>query len=148
MKWYILLTRPKHDRLVTETVRRKGFEALCIYHQVVKIHRKRYTRLQQVPLFPRYVFVRCYLDEFTHIALFTVRGVVCLLEDAEGQLIEVSEEDMRFLNMVQDLAVFSRNVKVELIPRSKISDHGEGSILVLNSLPWIIRITEIPSLIV
>ena len=54
------------------------------------------------PLFPRYVFVRCYLELYAHLELISIPGVMRILEDAQGRLRVVPEDEIRLLGKLCD----------------------------------------------
>jgi len=101
MKWYILYTRHHHERAVHERIIDKGFQA---YLPLTMGWRKSKRSLRKVaiPLFPRHVFVRCYLELYAHLELISIRGVMRLLEDTQGQLRVVPEEEIRLLGKLCD----------------------------------------------
>ena len=96
MKWYVLYTRHHHERAVYERVLSKGFQS---YLPMAMIWRqsKGGPRKVLTPLFPRHVFVRCYLEMYAHLELISIRGAMRLLEDPEGQFLVVSDEEIRLL---------------------------------------------------
>jgi hypothetical protein len=61
MHWYVLYTRPHHERAVAERLLQRGFDAYLPW----TAGRRRSRR----PLFPRYVFVGCTLNPVTHLVL-------------------------------------------------------------------------------
>jgi transcription antitermination factor NusG len=54
------------------------------------------------PLFPRHVFVRCYLEMYAHLELISMPGVMRILEDTLGRLLVVHEDEMRLLRKLCD----------------------------------------------
>jgi transcriptional antiterminator RfaH len=96
MKWYVLYTRHYHERTVFARVTDKGFQAYLPWGMVWRRAKKGMQKVT-TPLFPRYVFVRCYLEMYAHLALISLPGVMRLLEDAEGQLLVVPDEDLQLL---------------------------------------------------
>jgi transcription antitermination factor NusG len=96
MKWYILYTRHHHEQSVCKRLEQKGFEA---YMPLMPSWRqsKRGTRQVSIPLFPRYIFVRCYLEMYAHLELITMPGVLRLVEDSQQQLLVMPEEEIRLL---------------------------------------------------
>jgi transcriptional antiterminator RfaH len=96
MKWYVLYTRHHHERAVYERVLSKGFQA---YLPMAMIWRKSKGGPRKVltPLFPRHVFVRCYLEMYAHLELISIRGAMRLLENPEGQFLIISDEEVRLL---------------------------------------------------
>ena len=101
MKWYILYTRHHHERAVHERIVDRGFQA---YLPLTMGWRKANRNLRKVatPLFPRYVFVRCYLELYAHLELISIPGVMRILEDAQGRLRVVPEDEIRLLGKLCD----------------------------------------------
>ena len=99
MKWYVLYTRHSHERSVYDRLRQKGYE---VYLPFVTVWRVVKGELRQatIPLFPRYVFVRVYLEMYAHLELFSISGVIRLVEDAEGQTVVVPKTEMRTLQQL------------------------------------------------
>jgi transcription antitermination factor NusG len=99
MKWYVLYTRHHHERAVYERVLSKGFQS---YLPLAMIWRKSRDGPRKVltPLFPRHVFVRCYLEMYAHLELISIRGAMRLLENAQGQFLVVPDEEIRLLRQL------------------------------------------------
>jgi transcriptional antiterminator RfaH len=115
MKWYVLYTRYHHERAVYERLLDKRFQS---YLPLARVWRKSNRGLRKVasPLFPRHIFVRCYLEMYAHLELISISGVMYLLEDIQGQLVVVPEDEMRLLRKLCDT-----NIAVE-----RSSYHPEG----------------------
>jgi transcription antitermination factor NusG len=101
MKWYILYTRHHHERAVHGRIVDKGFQA---YLPLTMGWRKSNRSLRKVatPLFPRHVFVRCYLEIYAHLELISIPGVMRILEDTQGRLRVVPEDEIRLLGKLCD----------------------------------------------
>jgi transcriptional antiterminator RfaH len=101
MKWYVLYTRHHHERAVYERLLDKGFQS---YLPLAMVWRKSKRRLRKVasPLFPRYIFVRCYLEMYAHLELISIPGVMRILEDLQGQLVVVPEDEIWLLRKLCD----------------------------------------------
>jgi transcription antitermination factor NusG len=101
MKWYVLYTRHHHERAVYERLLDKGFQS---YLPLAMVWRKSNRGLRKVatPLFPRHVFVRCYLEMYAHLELITMPGVMHILEEPHGQLLVVPEDEIRVLRRLCD----------------------------------------------
>jgi transcriptional antiterminator RfaH len=96
MKWYVLYTRHHHERAVYKRLLDKGFQP---YLPLAMVWRKSNRGLRKVesPLFPRHIFVRCYLEMYAHLALISIPGVMRILEDLQGQLVVVPDDEIRLL---------------------------------------------------
>ncbi len=94
MGWYVVHARYHHERAVYARLLQRSFEAYLPMMRVLRTSNG-VRREVQVPLFPRRVFVRCFLDHYTHLSLITIPGVIRLLEDADGRFLAVPEEEIR-----------------------------------------------------
>jgi len=103
MKWYVLYTRHYHERAVYERLLNKGFQAYLPWTTVWR-RAKKGKRQAAIPLFPRYVFVRCYLEMYAHLELISLPGVMRLVEDSQaaGELLVIPEDQMRLLRQLSD----------------------------------------------
>lgn len=104
MKWYVLSTRPHHERAVYERLVRRAFE---VYLPMARVWRTSngVRREAFVPLFARHVFVCCYLEMYTHLELITTPGVMRLREDPHGGFLVVPDEEIRTLQEVTNAKV-------------------------------------------
>jgi transcription antitermination factor NusG len=104
MKWYVLYTRHQHERAVYGRLLEKGFQS---YLPLAVVWRKSYRgqRKVAIPLFPRHVFVRCYLEMYAHLELISIPGVMRILEDPQGRLRVVPEDEIRLLRKLCDMDV-------------------------------------------
>jgi transcriptional antiterminator RfaH len=96
MKWYILYTRHQHERAVQARLAERGFQAYVPLTMEWRQAKQRVCQMAR-PLFPRYVFVRCYPEVYAHLELISTPGVMRFLSDAHGQLRVVAEGDIRLL---------------------------------------------------
>jgi transcriptional antiterminator RfaH len=101
MKWYVLYTRHHHERAVHYRVLEKGIQS---YLPLTTVWRKsnRGARKMATPLFPRHVFVRCFLEMYAHLELISVPGVMRILEDLQGRLLVVPEDEILLLRKLCD----------------------------------------------
>jgi transcriptional antiterminator RfaH len=101
MRWYVLYTRPNHERVVCERLLGMRFQA---YLPLATMWRQSKVGARQLrkPLFPRYVFVRCYLDRHIYLELISTPGVMRLQEDEKGQFIVVSEAEITLQRQLHD----------------------------------------------
>jgi transcription antitermination factor NusG len=105
MRWYVLHARYHHERAVYGRLLQRSFEA---YLPMTRVRRTSVgaRRETEVPLFPRRVFVRCFLDQYTHLSLITIPGVIRLLEDAEGRFLAVPGEEIRTIRRLLGARVY------------------------------------------
>jgi transcription antitermination factor NusG len=73
MFWYVLYTKPRNEKKVTERLEQLGFTVYCPLVEVIKQWSDRKKKVQE-PLLPSYVFVR--LEEKMRDQVFQVAGVV------------------------------------------------------------------------
>lgn len=99
MKWYVVHTQHHHERAVSDRLRLKGYE---VYLPLAPLWRQSKQGMRQVtaPLFRGHVFVRCHLDMHSHLELVTMRGVIWLPENGEGELLTMSAVEMRLLQQL------------------------------------------------
>jgi transcription antitermination factor NusG len=99
MKWYVVHTQHHHEQAVSERFRLRGYE---VYLPLATISHQSKHGLRHItaPLLPRHVLVRCHLDMYSHLELITTPGVTQLPEDAKGQLLAISEAEMRLLQQL------------------------------------------------
>lgn len=80
-----------------------------------------------VPLIPRCVFVRCYLEMFTHLELIMMPGVIRLVEDAEGKPLVVPAEEILLLQKLVSAANAKQNITLELVPYTMVGEEVQVS---------------------
>lgn len=99
LKWYVLYTRHHHDRTVRDRLAHKGFE---VFQPLLKVWRRSngVSREANLPLFPRRLFVHCYLEMYAHLELISTPGVLHLLEDVHGRVLVVADEEIRTLGQI------------------------------------------------
>lgn len=73
MPWFVLYTRPKNEKKVTEQLLKSGFEVYCPMVTQVKQWSDRKKKIE-IPLISSYVFIN--IEENQRNAVFEVQGVV------------------------------------------------------------------------
>lgn len=73
MNWYVLYTKPRNEKKVTERLQKMGFTVYCPLIEVVKQWSDRKKKVQE-PLLPSYVFIQ--IEEKNRDQVFQVAGVV------------------------------------------------------------------------
>ncbi|MBZ0168789.1 MAG: hypothetical protein K8F29_05015 [Kofleriaceae bacterium] len=104
MKWYVVYTRPRHERTVCERLLRDGFESwlpLAIVWRATKGE----PRKASTPLFPRRLFVRCYLEMYNLLELVTTPGVIRLMVDEHGRFVVIPDEEVVLLRRLCEAEV-------------------------------------------
>lgn len=75
--WYVLYTKPRHEKKVVQRLQESG---ISLYFPVVKVRRKWHDRLKMVemPLFPSYIFVQ--IRSHAHFSqILSCTGSVCFV---------------------------------------------------------------------
>jgi transcription elongation factor/antiterminator RfaH len=75
-RWYVLYTRPRHEKAVAEQLARRQVESFLPLREVLSRWKDR-RKLVQLPLFPSYVFVRTTLMRKREVV--SADGVVCMV---------------------------------------------------------------------
>ena len=97
--WYAVWTHSHCEQLVAEQLGGKGVDAFL---PQVNVWSKRggAMRLQKVPMFPSYLFVRTPMDKQAYIDVLKVRGVVRVLEGGWTRLTAVPNYEIEALQHV------------------------------------------------
>lgn len=91
--WYAVWTRARHEKVVTEQLRRKAFEVFLPTYETVRQWKNGRHRVV-LPLFAGYTFVRIPLRQ--RLEVLRVGGVVALV-GANGRPIPLEEEEIASL---------------------------------------------------
>jgi transcription antitermination factor NusG len=113
MSWYVLYTRPYHERSVADQLFQRGFDTYLPW--IAGRHPTK--RL----LLPRHIFVRCILDSVTQLTLISIPGVQRILDDHQGRCKVVAEEEIRFLQQwstQEQLPAWATTLHNQLLPAS------------------------------
>ena len=97
-KWYVAFTRPRHEKEAARWMEGLGLE---IYLPLVRKIRKYRSRKKMVdlPLFPRYLFVRTSLEPQEHIRILRTPGVLSLVS-FDGAPRYVDDREMESLQIL------------------------------------------------
>ena len=71
--WYVLYTKPRHEKKVAERLREAGFTTYCPLHKVTRQWSDR-TKVVEEPLFRSYIFI--YIQDHKREEVFTFPGTV------------------------------------------------------------------------
>ena len=142
MKWYILFTRHHHERAVYERLSGKGFQA---YLPLATAGQRSARGLRKTVtlLFPRHIFVRCYLELYAHLELISLPGVLRILEDVHGRLLVLPEDEIQILRRLCDSGLALERTGYQ--PEGKLVEVVQGR---LCGLHGVIRETAKTTLIV
>ncbi|MCG7856233.1 UpxY family transcription antiterminator [Flavihumibacter sediminis] len=120
-RWYVVYTKPRWEKKVSELLKRKGIEHYCPMNKVRKKWSDRYKIIEE-PLFKSYLFV--HIEETEQSSIRFVEGVVnyvyWLGKPAIVRNDEI-EKIKRFLNEYSDIKVIS------------IDQINRGSVVMINS---------------
>ncbi|MDM8525586.1 UpxY family transcription antiterminator [Desulfococcaceae bacterium HSG8] len=97
LSWYALHTKSRHENVVTQALNRKSIEAFL---PIINVRSKRRDRkkINQVPLFPGYLFVRTNLDPREHLEIMKTPGSIRLV--GIGGPVPVSQESIESLQIM------------------------------------------------
>ncbi len=83
-RWYVIYTKPRSERVVEHVLRERGIESFLPTLQVWRVRRK---RLEDEPMFPNYLFMRCDLTNGDSVKVHWVPGVRYLVGfDGKGPI--------------------------------------------------------------
>lgn len=98
-RWHALWTRSHCERLVSDQLAAKGFDAFL---PTVDVWSRR-TGIRhriQVPMFPGYLFVRHAMDKGSYIEMRKARGLVCVLGEGWDALAVVPDREVEAIQRV------------------------------------------------
>jgi transcription termination/antitermination protein NusG len=92
-EWYAVWTRSNCERLVAEQLAAK---ALTPFLPEIPARGRRPggSRVEQVPLFPGYLFVRHVMDKASYVEILKARGVVRILDGGWTRLTPIPAEEL------------------------------------------------------
>lgn len=68
-KWYVIYLSPRSEKIAFKYLERHGYEVFLPLIRETRVWRNRQTRELELPLFPNYLFIRCFEHE-----LYAVKG--------------------------------------------------------------------------
>ncbi len=149
--WYVLHTRPRHERKVYERLAARGFSVYCPGQQQWRQWSDRKKKIW-VPLFPSYCFIQLSrLKDHQNEILATPGVIRFLIHNGVPGRVQAKEMDMirHFLNQYRDLPIewvpqAGEQVSIEEGPlRSYLGEviHTRGHMVYLQiqSLPWCLK---------
>ena len=78
MSWYVLYTKPRNEKKVTERLKNKGIEVFCPLKEEVKQWSDRKKKVQE-PIFKSYIFVRLKDYQVENVEVLMTPGSVRFL---------------------------------------------------------------------
>ena len=91
-EWYAVWTRSNCERLVAEQLAAKAFTPFL--PEMPARARRGGSRVEQVPLFPGYLFVRHAMDKTSYVEILKARGVVRILDGGWTRLTPIPVEEV------------------------------------------------------
>jgi transcription antitermination factor NusG len=149
--WYVIYTKPRHEKKAAEMLQAMGIEAYC----PVKMQIKQWTdrkKVVEVPLFNSYLFVN--LEEANRSAVFAVSSVVRYIYWCGAPAIvrnQEIEEIKRWLNDFDhhelEVDYYKADQKVRILSGSFINQeakivkqHGKHLVMTLEGLGLVLRV--------
>ena len=96
--WYVLHTKSRHEKVVTDGLLKKSIE---VYLPLVTVRSRRKDRrvMIRVPLFPGYIFVKTDLHPNSHLEVVKTVGAVRLIGNKQGP-VPVPDETVNSLQIM------------------------------------------------
>jgi transcriptional antiterminator NusG len=96
--WYVLHTKSRHEKVVTDGLLKKSIE---VYLPLVTVRSRRKDRrvMIRVPLFPGYIFVKTDLHPNSHLEVVKTVGAVRLIGNNQGP-VPVPDETVNSLQIM------------------------------------------------
>ncbi|MDY7033934.1 MAG: UpxY family transcription antiterminator [Thermodesulfobacteriota bacterium] len=97
-KWYAIYTRSRHENKVYTGLKNKNFE---VFLPKAEKWSRRKDRRKKIwwPLFPGYIFVQSWLDNYAHHDILKTTGVVKIV-GINGQPLPIVDEEIRSLKLL------------------------------------------------
>lgn len=97
--WYAVWTHSHCERLVSDHLAARGFEAFLPEMRTWS-KRAGKKRLMQVPMFPGYLFVRHAIDKHSYVEMLKVRGLVRVLEGGWSKLTPIPDDEIAAIQRI------------------------------------------------
>jgi len=104
MSWYGLYTRCCHEQRIYDQLLAKSFHAFFPTVEVWSRRRDRRKKIQR-PLFPGYVFVNSPMDRYHQIEILSIRGIVRILNNGEGEPVPIPDEQIESVKQLLESRV-------------------------------------------
>lgn len=133
--WYVVYTRPRWEKKVSEVLDKKGIEQYCPLNKVQKQWHDRKKAIDE-PLFTSYVFVRVSSSE--HSRIKSIPGIVNFVHWL-GRPAVIREEEIEairsFLDEYKSVNIEKTNVRVNDVVKITQGPliHREGRIVQVNN---------------
>ncbi len=100
--WYVAITKPRHEKVVEDMLRKKGVEVFLPISQQIRRYRSG-RRIVKLPLFPRYLFVR--FDPKETLLYHRILDVPSLqgfirTKSSGGMLLPAADEEVESLKLI------------------------------------------------
>ena len=111
-KWYVLLTKPKFEKKVSEGLSKVNIMNYLPLHKQLRIWHDR-KKWVEMPLFSSYIFVN--IDENSRNKVFGINGIVKYISNA-GEIAILKEEEIdrikRLCSYLGEIEIEKSNVKI------------------------------------
>lgn len=126
MHWYVVSTKPNHEKHAAQHIGRMGIECFLPQLQEQKIVRRK-PRIASTPLFPGYLFVRINLSEHYRAVIYA-RGVRKIVEFGTTPV----EVDIAMIN-----AIKSRMASREGCLLERLKELSSGQLVQIKDGPFV-----------
>ncbi len=118
-KWHVLYTKPRYEKKINESLRKKGIESYLPVIKTLKQWSDR-KKIVEIPLFSSYIFIKT--NEKLFYTILNIPGTVKFIS-FEGKAVEISEKEIAKIKWLLDAGievsthneVFKKGDKVEII---------------------------------
>ncbi|MFT3748745.1 MAG: UpxY family transcription antiterminator [Agriterribacter sp.] len=133
--WYVIYTKPRWEKKISDTLRKKGIEQYCPLNRVAKQWHDR-KKIVEEPLFTSYVFVKVKNDQYTYIK--AIPGVISFVYWlGQPAVVKPSEIEAIRLFLAEYKTVSLEKISVSIDDTVTITHgpliHREGKIVQVNN---------------
>lgn len=114
MKWFVLYTKPKHEKIVLTQLQERNYTAFLPQCDSFRQWSDRIRKIQ-VPLFPNYLFLK---NNIVDYSVTKVHGVIKYIS-FEGQIATISDEEITLIKKTLDYTPSESNESF-VVPGEKV----------------------------
>jgi transcriptional antiterminator RfaH len=114
--WYVLYTRPHHEKKIYELLLKENIDAFLPLHTILKQWSDRKKKVTE-PLFSCYMFVNISIKEYYNVLQFP--GVIRYVS-FEGKAIAISDYQIQLIKNILDQDIEAVEIKDEIPQGSKV----------------------------
>lgn len=115
-KWYVVYTKPCHEKKVYERVQQMNIEAYLPLQTTIR-HWKDRKKIVSVPIFSCYLFV--YITEKEYYKVLNIQGVVRYIT-FEGKAVPVPEKQIQLIKNIMELKTETAEVIDNLLTGNRV----------------------------